>query len=149
MKIKLIHRRPCSPMRMRDLLCAFKKIPAPYLAGDVSQFSRKRLKQAKRYIELQCPNRRLRNLFLDYTWERSPNLNLSAHFPRKFRKRLETVCSPLRIDYVRTEKSPTAIEFKIEITPIRLRLHEKFDTTVFPHLVEILLSNTPDVPIMH
>jgi hypothetical protein len=149
MKIELIHRRPRGPMRMRHFLRAFEKIPAPHLAGNMSQLSGKRLKQAKRDKELQRPNRRLRNLLFYNPRKRCPNLNQSANLPRDFCKRFKTGCSPFRVNNVRTQKSPAAIEFKIEVAAIRFWLHEKFDTTVLPHFIEIVRSNAPDMSIMH
>lgn len=149
MKIKLIHRRPRSPMRMRHLLSTLEKIPPPHMSGNVSQLPRKRLKQAKWNEELQRPNRRLRNFVLNYSGKRTADLNLSRNLPWHFCKRFESSRSPFRIDNVRTQKGPSTIEFKIEVTAIRFWLREKLDATILPHLIEIIRPNTPHISIMH
>src|SRR5690242_18756214 len=109
MKIKFVHRRPRCPMRMRHLLSAFIKVPAPELAGNISQFPRKRLKNAERDKELQGPNRRFGHLFLNDSRKRTAHLNLPTHFPRQLREFLETIRRPLRIDDVRAKKSAATI----------------------------------------
>lgn len=148
-KIKFIHWRPRSPVRMRNLFGAFEKVPAPHLSVDVSELARERFKEAKWDEELQGPNCRLRHLFFNNGWQRSARLNLPPNFPWKFGKLLETARPAFRIDDVIAQKRATTIEFKIEITTIGFRLRKKLDATVFPYFVEIIRPDAPNVAILH
>lgn len=136
-------------MRMRNFLRAFEEIPAPHLAGYYPRRTYKAFEQPERNVKLQGPYHRLGNFIFDQRRQRRAHANGLANLAPNFDKILEAIRCSLRIYDVRTKKSATAIEFKIEIAPASLRLHKKFDTTVLPHVVEIICAGTADILILH
>jgi len=134
---------------MGHLFGAFEEISAPNLPGNLAQLTRKRLKQAERDKELQCPNCRLRNLFLDDRRKRCADLYLPANLPRQFHRLFEPTRGALWINDVIAQKSSATIELEIEITAIIFGPRKKLDATIFPNFIKVFRSDTPNILILY
>ena len=135
-------------MRMRAFIGALIEIGAPGLAREVSEISKVMLKNPERDTELQEPNRWFAYFRIDFSGKRSGYLNGLSDGGRQARELLEAARNAFRIDDMRAEQRSAAVEFKIEVTAIPLRLDKELNATVFPNRIEVFGSFAKDETIL-